>query len=334
MWQLEFSWIQWCSQILDLTTITCYTVCAHTLKTDHLPSSSLFCTFNLNTLYTKCTIHTHCIPTRCQVMSYHKLCSNTLQAEFNLLYSCLGNYWESAGKFYDYTRKLYMFLIQARLVSKLTHFLLCSILSITSFYIILQVCTSVDSKHMHKSPSVNFITWLWIWFCTKIHITHTSTCAYKHMTHKIHVHACVCVQAEGFCSQSNICDWICKNVHNSHMQVFNFGGLWNLLQIKYHMHRLVTYRVYGDTGTIPLLPLHISLILNRFYKSLNVENQMCELCTFSQLVTYIFQGILCTIHVHLVACPFMIRLSHAYVYYFPTYLQANCKLYVCSLIIC
>ena len=48
--------------------------------------------------------------------------------------------------------------------------------------------------------------------------------------------------------------------------------------------RFVIFRSYGTT--IPLLSLKISdlhTVPNKFYESLNVENRMCELCTFSQI---------------------------------------------------
>ena len=57
-------------------------------------------------------------------------------------------------------------------------------------------------------------------------------------------------------------------------------------------YRLVICRSYGTT--IPLLSLKISdlhTVPNRFYESLNVENHMCELCTFSQIRSHIMRHV-------------------------------------------
>ena len=65
--------------------------------------------------------------------------------------------------------------------------------------------------------------------------------------------------------------------------------------------RLVVCRSYGTT--IPLLSLKISdlhIVPNRFYESLNVENRMCELCTFSQIRSHIFVHKLCINHIKII----------------------------------
>ena len=56
------------------------------------------------------------------------------------------------------------------------------------------------------------------------------------------------------------------------------------------MDTLETFRVYR--ATIPLtflqiLDLYTATVPTRFYGSLNKENRMCELCTFSQIQSHI-----------------------------------------------
>ena len=78
-----------------------------------------------------------------------------------------------------------------------------------------------------------------------------------------------------------ICDRICEKVHSSHIQFFKFGDSYNLLGM------LDRYETFRDCRTtIPLCFLKISILYTihcGFYRSPNTQNQMCELCTFSQI---------------------------------------------------
>ena len=77
------------------------------------------------------------------------------------------------------------------------------------------------------------------------------------------------------------CDRICENVHSSHIHFFNFEDSLNLLCTS---EKHETCR--DCCATIPLSVQQISdlyLLPIMFYEPLNVQNQMCELCTFSQI---------------------------------------------------
>ena len=79
----------------------------------------------------------------------------------------------------------------------------------------------------------------------------------------------------------HICDRICENVHSSHFHFFNFEDSLNLLCTS---EKHETCR--DCSVTIPLSVQQISdiyLLPIMFYEPLNVQNQMCELCTFSQI---------------------------------------------------
>ena len=77
-----------------------------------------------------------------------------------------------------------------------------------------------------------------------------------------------------------ICDRICKNVHSSHMQFFIFEDSQNLLSM---IDTLDTFRVYRATISLSFLQiLDLYTVSSGFYESLNEENRMCELCTFSK----------------------------------------------------
>ena len=54
------------------------------------------------------------------------------------------------------------------------------------------------------------------------------------------------------------------------------------------MDTLETFRVYRATIPLSFLEiLHLYTAFSRFYESLNEENQMCELCMFSQIQSHI-----------------------------------------------
>ena len=54
------------------------------------------------------------------------------------------------------------------------------------------------------------------------------------------------------------------------------------------MDTLETFRVYRATIPLSFLEiLHLYTAFSGFYESLNEENQMCELCMFSQIQSHI-----------------------------------------------
>ena len=54
------------------------------------------------------------------------------------------------------------------------------------------------------------------------------------------------------------------------------------------MDTLETFRVYRATIPLSFLQiLDLYTVFSRFYESLNEENWMCELCTFSQIRSHI-----------------------------------------------
>ena len=67
-----------------------------------------------------------------------------------------------------------------------------------------------------------------------------------------------------------ICDWICKNMHSSHIHFFKFKDPQNLLGM---IDKLKTFRGYRTT--FPLLFLQIldlCIVPSGFYESLNEKN--------------------------------------------------------------
>ena len=71
------------------------------------------------------------------------------------------------------------------------------------------------------------------------------------------------------------------------MQFFNFADSQNLLQMADQPYTFSICKV-----TIPLLILQISdlyVVPTRFYESLNQQNRMCELCTFSLIRSHILR---------------------------------------------
>ena len=55
------------------------------------------------------------------------------------------------------------------------------------------------------------------------------------------------------------------------------------------MDRLETFRIYRATIPLSFLQiLDLYTVPTRFYESLNEENRMCELCTFSQIQSHIY----------------------------------------------
>ena len=92
------------------------------------------------------------------------------------------------------------------------------------------------------------------------------------------VHHCECALVV-----KRICDQILENVHNSHIQFFNFGDSYNLFGMT---DKCETFR--DCTTTIPLfiIPPKVSdlyTICCGFYASPNEQNQTCELCMFFQI---------------------------------------------------
>ena len=82
-----------------------------------------------------------------------------------------------------------------------------------------------------------------------------------------------------------ICDQICENVHSSHIQFFNFKGF-----IKYPLGMADSFETCRDYRAIIPIAIFLELcdISSRFYESLNKKNQMCELCTFSQIRSHTY----------------------------------------------
>ena len=81
------------------------------------------------------------------------------------------------------------------------------------------------------------------------------------------------------------CDRICKNMHSSHIQFFNFEDPQNLLGM---IDKLETFRDYKTAIAVSFLQiLNLCIVPSGFYESLNEKNWMCELCMFSQIQSQI-----------------------------------------------
>ena len=97
-----------------------------------------------------------------------------------------------------------------------------------------------------------------------------------------------------------VCDRICEKVHNSHIQFFNFDDLQNLGMLD----RFETFR--DCRTTIPLSSLKISYLHTihcGFYRSPNTQNQMYELCIFSQIWSH-------TVETMYLRCPLHLSAVH------------------------
>ena len=79
-----------------------------------------------------------------------------------------------------------------------------------------------------------------------------------------------------------ICDWIWENVHSSHIQFFNFGDSQNFIGM---INECQTFRnCRNNTILVSLMKVSNQYaILCCSYGSLNVQNGICKLGTFSQI---------------------------------------------------
>ena len=87
--------------------------------------------------------------------------------------------------------------------------------------------------------------------------------------------------------------WIWENMYCSHIQFFNFSDSKNLFGMT---DRCETFRDFRTT--IPLSSLKVSnlyTIACDFYGSPNKQNQMCKLCTFSQIRSHMMLHFFLTI---------------------------------------
>ena len=83
------------------------------------------------------------------------------------------------------------------------------------------------------------------------------------------------------CFDNHICDQICENVHSSHIHFFNFGGSYNFIGMT---DEYETCRDCRTTIPVSLLKVsNLNPIPCGSNGSPNVQNWMCELCTFSQI---------------------------------------------------
>ena len=82
-----------------------------------------------------------------------------------------------------------------------------------------------------------------------------------------------------------IYDWVWENVHSPQIQFLNLGDSYN------DFGMMDRFEFLKDcTTSIPLLSLELSnfyTIHCGFYGSLNEQNWICELCTFSQIGPHI-----------------------------------------------
>ena len=77
-------------------------------------------------------------------------------------------------------------------------------------------------------------------------------------------------------------------MHSSHIQFFNFGDSQNLFGM---MDRCETFTDCRTTMPLSFLKVsHLNTIPYGFYESPNEQNWMCELCTFSQIRSHMYNG--------------------------------------------
>ena len=83
----------------------------------------------------------------------------------------------------------------------------------------------------------------------------------------------------------HICNWIWKNVHSSHIRVFNFGDSWNLFEMTDRCQTSRDCKITIHLSSLKFSNMYTTLF--GCYGSPNEQNRMCELYMFSKIQSHI-----------------------------------------------